>query len=50
LYFLVNLLKRTFANSGGIHQGGKYDGVPWLYLNGDQRLPVEPAGEGRLSA
>jgi porin len=28
-------LGETFANSGGTHQGGKYDGVLWLYLNGD---------------
>jgi porin len=28
-------LGETFANSGGIHQGAKYDGVLWLYLNAD---------------
>ena len=28
-------LGETFANSGGFHQGCKYDGVLWLYLNGD---------------
>jgi porin len=28
-------LGEIFANSGGIHQGGKYDGVLWLYVNGD---------------
>ncbi len=28
-------LGETFANSGGIHQGGKYDGVLGVYLNGD---------------
>jgi porin len=28
-------LGETFANSGGIHEGGKYHGVLWLYLNGD---------------
>ena len=28
-------LGETFANTGGIHQGGKYEGVLWMYLNGD---------------
>jgi porin len=28
-------LGETFANSGGIRQGGKFDGAVWLYLNGD---------------
>ena len=30
-------LGETFANSGGIHQGAKYDGVLWMYLNGDMK-------------
>jgi porin len=28
-------LGETFANTGGIHQGGKYQGVLWMYFNGD---------------
>ncbi len=30
-------LGETFANSGGINQGAKYDGVLWMYLSGDMK-------------
>jgi porin len=30
-------LGETFANSGGIHQGAEYDGVLWMYLDGDMK-------------
>lgn len=30
-------LGEAFANSGGMHQGAEYDGVLWMYLNGDMK-------------